>query len=351
MFSCAPSTFATSIAEVGCALLCSAVALSGQPAGGCDPSSGMATLLETVTDRVSRVPLAGAIVTAGWGGNGDQQVRVRTDSLGQAVICAPAGRAITLAVSYYDLRISGEQANLTLAHPTTHTYVVDVPGVFVRGGVLDRETGTPLPNVAVRIANTRLVEMTDGDGRFLFERLPLGDHSLRVEHISYATFVAGLNVGKEDLDATIRLTPQALPMEPMIVTAFSRRLEHVGFYERQKRGVGTFVNRRQIDAMNVQSAADLLRSVPSMRLVPTIPRRNAPRTSTTGRGNCRYRFIVDGSRTLADFEMDFLAAYAIEGIEVYNGLAEVPALFRSVASQDVSSPPCGIIAIWTRNSR
>jgi hypothetical protein len=49
--------------------------------------------------------------------------------------------------------------------------------------------------------------------------------------------------------------------------------------------------------------------------------------------------------------MDFLAAYAIEGIEVYNGLSEVPAPFRSVTSQDVGNPPCGIIAIWTRNSR
>jgi hypothetical protein len=311
----------------------------------------MATLIETVTDRVSRVPLAGAIVTASWRGLSEEQVRVRTDSVGQAVICAPAERAITLAVSYHDLRLRGQRANLTLAHPTTHTYVIDVPGVLVRGSVLDRETGTPLPNVGVEIANTRLVQLTDHDGRFLFERLPLGDHTLRIQHISYATFADRLDVRDEDLDLTIRLTPQALPLEPMTVIAFSRRLEHVGFYERQKRGVGTFISRRQIDAMNVQSAADLLRAVPSMRLVPTIPRRNAPRTSTTGRGNCRYRFIVDGSRTLADFEMDFLAAYAIEGIEVYNGLSEVPAPFRSVTSQDVGNPPCGIIAIWTRNSR
>lgn len=350
MFSCVPTALATSIVKLG-AVLCSATALSGQQATPCDSGTGMATLIETVTDRVSRIPLAGATVTASWRGDGDQQVRVSTDSVGRAVICAPAERTITLAVAYHDLRISGQRASLTLAHPTSHTYVIDVPGVFVRGSVLDRETGAPLPNVAVGIANTRLVRLTDGNGKFLFEHVPFGDHSLRVEHISYATFAAGLQVRGEDLDATIRLSPQALLLEPMTVTAFSRRLEQVGFYDRQRRGVGTFVNRKQIDAMNVQSAADLLRSVPSMRLVPTIPRRNAPRTSTTGRGNCRYRFIVDGSRTLADFEMDFLAAYAIEGIEVYNGLAEVPALFRSVASQDLSGPPCGIIAIWTRNSR
>ena len=63
-------------------------------------------------------------------------------------------------------------------------------------------------------------------------------------------------------------------------------------------------------------------------------------------------YIVDGARTLTDFEMDNIAAYAIEGIELYTGQAEVPAVFRGHAPSDGGSVGvCGVIAIWTRNSR
>jgi len=135
------------------------------------------------------------------------------------------------------------------------------------------------------------------------------------------------------------------------VTAFSQRLERVGFYEREKRGIGTFIGRKQVDAMNVQHASDLLRSVPSARLIPQTTRRNAPPNSLTGRGACRFKFIVDGTRTLADFEMDFVAAHIIEGVEVYSGLSEVPALFKAHATPDAGSALCGVVAIWTRERR
>jgi hypothetical protein len=50
--------------------------------------------------------------------------------------------------------------------------------------------------------------------------------------------------------------------------------------------------------------------------------------------------------------MDNIPAYAIEGVELYRGLAEVPAVFRGLYHSDGGSVGvCGVIAIWTRNSR
>lgn len=350
MFSCSQGRFATPVAIAGCAILGSVVSLSGQHSSGCDSAGELATLVETVADRATRIPLTGAVLTANWQRDGDHQIRARTDSAGQALICAPPGRPIKLSVAYHDLRTSGTRVILTLARPTLHTYAIDAPSVFVRGSVIDQETGSPVPSVAVRIVNSPLLAMTDNDGKFFFERIPVGDYKLHVEHISYAMIAAVLEVRDEDLDATIRLTPAAIPLEPITVTAFSRRLERVGFYERRKRGVGTFIGRKQIDDMNVQNASDLLRAVPSMRLIPQAPHRNSPQNVTLGRGNCRFRFIIDGARTLPDFEMDFVAASAIEGVEVYNGLAAVPALFRAI-SDGRGGATCGVIAVWTRDSR
>jgi hypothetical protein len=174
-----------------------------------------------------------------------------------------------------------------------------------------------------------------------------------VEHIAYALNDAPLQVAVDDLDVLVRLAPTAIALQPIVVTAFSQRLEHVGFYDRRKRGVGTFFDRKQIDAMNVQDASDLLRRLPQLRLVPQLRRGGAQqRNATVGRrGNCRYTFVVDGSRTLPDFEMDFVAAGALEGVEVYNGLAEIPASFKAHTTSVAGSSVCGVIAMWTRDSR
>ncbi len=261
----------------------------------------------------------------------------------------PANRPIQISATYR--QYSAEPITITTTGPASrHDAIIDVTGVFVRGRVLDQQSGTPINQAEVRLTGTTLRVMTDADGRFVFGRLPVGDYQLRAHHIGYGSNSAALALQRDDLDALVRLAPAAIPLQPIVVTAFSRRLEHVGFYERQRRGVGKFINRQQIEAMSVHNASDLLRSVPSLRLIPE--RRSATNEVRGTRGNCRFAYIVDGARTLTDFQMDNIAAYAIEGVELYNGMAEVPAVFRGHYPSDGGSVGmCGVIAIWTRNSR
>lgn len=324
-----------------------AVAHAQQPA--CEPMGKVATLIQTVRDQATRAPLASALVTATWPG-AVQTVQVLTDSAGKARICAPENRLITLRVSYHDVRPPPQTTILRNGRTTEHTFSIDVPGVFMRGTVVDQATGDAVSNVSVQVVSTPLTSLTDEAGQFHFPRVPIGDHVLRVDHIAYGAIVSNLNVRKEDLMVTVRLTPAAIALEPIIVTAFSRRLDHVGFYQRERRGVGTFISRKQIDAMNAHSGSDLLRRVPGMRLVPEMSRSNHPSNSTLGRGNCRYTYMVDGARTLADFEMDFVAPYMVEGVEVYNGSGEVPAAFRAHTSGG-RAKSCGVVVVWTRDGR
>jgi hypothetical protein len=325
-------------------------AVAGQDFVPCTPATD-ATLVQKVMDEATRVPLRDAMVTASWRAGSIRETRVRTDSTGVAVLCVPALQVVTMRVHYADLNAPPQTTVAAARTTTTHTAFLDVPGSLFRGRVVDHVTGDGIAQVAVRIANTPLSTLTHPDGRFVFERLPVGIYNVLVEHIAYRAINTAVNVQHEDLDAVVRLSPAVIAVQPIVVTAFSRRLEHVGFYERQKRGVGTFINRKQIDAMNVQAASDLLRRVPSLRLVPQ-SRRSNQRNATVGvRGNCRFAFIVDGSRTLSDFEMDYVAAPAIEGVEIYNGLAEVPSAFRAHATTSSGVTVCGVIAIWTRDSR
>lgn len=313
-------------------------------------STPCVTLTQTVLDEQSRVPLVGARVMASW--QGVVQRDVRTDSTGRATFCVVPNQTAAMRITYLD-RNTSWQTIPSEGKPIHHTTLLDVQAVSVRGRVIDDQSGTAVASAHLRLANTSLQTITDADGRFAFERVPSGNYVIQVQHIGFTGHRSTLIVGADDLDAVIRVAPTAIPLQPVVVTAFSRRLESVGFYERRKRGIGTFIDRQRIDAMNVNAASELLRQLPGVRLIPqSRTRQNQPQNATVGRrGNCRYVFIMDGSRTLADFEMDFINGFAIEGVEVYNGISDVPVAFKAHATSVAGSSVCGVIAIWSRNSR
>jgi hypothetical protein len=344
----ASSTVACTAALVVGVAVC--VPLVGQqPAVGCD-AAGAASLWETVLDRMTEVPLRGANVTVSWrDASGDRQVSARTDSAGRAFFCIPAQVEIVIRAEYQNASGPQHRTVLVATNSNAHTSAIDVPYVNIRGQVVDHATDEPVANAAVFVTHTGLRTLTRSDGTFMLPRVPIGDYALRIEHLSYATTSAPLKALYDDLRATVRLTPEAIPLAAIVVTTFSQRLERSGFYDREKHGIGTFITRKQIDAARLFNTSDLLRSVAGLRQITTQARRGvASRNLTMGRGNCQYRYVVDGTRTLPDFDIDNVAPVHIEGIEVYSGTARVPAAFRM---QDTGVPACGVIVVWTRDGR
>jgi hypothetical protein len=220
--------------------------------------------------------------------------------------------------------------------------------------VQDRTSRVPLRDAVVTAywqGRERVKIRTDSTGKVRICAPPERVIILRISYLEAESIIETTQLTLARItEITSVIDAPAIPLEPVVVTAFSRKLEVAGFYEREKRGVGTFIGKKQIDAMNVQRTSDLLRKVPSARIIPQSNRRNnAPANATVGRGGCRYAFLIDGSRTLADFEMDYVAPGAIEGVEVYNSLSEVPALFRAIATAEAGSALCGVVVIWTRD--
>jgi hypothetical protein len=345
MFSCSQTRIACAIVMMSAAPL--GVLGAQQLLPPCD-ASVIAPLQETVIDRQTRVPLRDALIVINWLEAGTaRQVSARTDSMGRALLCLPAAQEAEIRVTYGN--VQSAPVPFTTSSTQTHMTRLDVPGVAVRGQVVDESTNAPVANAAVRLVHTSVNVMTGPDGRFMVPRIPLGGHELRVEHVLYAPTSTRLNAEGADLVATLRLTATAIPLAPVTVVGVSRRLDQAGFYEREKRGVGSFISRAQIDAARVQFASDLLRGVPGVRLISSAGRRGAPRSFTTGRGSCRFRYVVDGTRVLADFELENLPISHIEGIEVYAGMAQVPAVFRAMT--DATGSTCGVIAVWMRDGR
>src|SRR4030042_5741881 len=57
----------------------------------------------------------------------------------------------------------------------------------IRGRVIDKVTRTPLPGANVIILNTNplIATITDPDGKFRFEEIPIGRQSIQVTYVGY----------------------------------------------------------------------------------------------------------------------------------------------------------------------
>ncbi len=95
--------------------------------------------------------------------------------------------------------------------------------VGLSGTVVDDDTGTPLEGVLVRViqATTALrTALTDGRGRFQMAGLPAASYTLEVVRIGYATRrVEGVAAGASAASLIVRMSPEALQLAPLVVTA------------------------------------------------------------------------------------------------------------------------------------
>lgn len=221
-------------------------------------------------------------------------------------------------------------------------------GVTVAGVVVDT-AGQPLPAVEVILPGSAARAMTDDAGRFRLVGLPVGSLVLRARRIGYR--LTNLPLETSTLPADVRITLRAIPIElsPVMVQAamggFARDL--YGFYERKGRGLGgRYITRADLEKVRSQRLTDALRA-----LVPgaQVTRRNSFVNTIRFRGSrCPPLVWIDGSPALSgEFDIDVINPETISGMEVYSGVATVPAEFRTARGVEA----CGVIAIWSRNDR
>jgi len=335
------------LAVAAAILMAPSAAAARQAACPPDTTTGTVALEGTVVDKDTSIPLQGAGVSARWlDGKGRAVERsTNTDRAGEFRFCgAPASIAIDVQATWFGER-SAPRSLTGGSGPERVVLEVASPHLVVAGRVREVPGGGPLAAAAVRVGRGP-EQLSSADGAFRFEKIPPGLHEVTVERIGFATVRDSVEIEfgtRVDLD--IRLAAQAVPLEPITIVVRSLVLERTGFYKREGRGLGTFITRQDIEARTPVTSSDLLRRVPGVRLV----RGRFSEQIAIGRGNCPYRFIIDGARINAGFSIDEMPPNWFEGLEVYQGPSQVPMEFAAGPAEPNAS--CGLIVIWTRNRR
>jgi hypothetical protein len=246
---------------------------------------------------------------------------------------------------------------------------------IVRGSVLDDSSAQPIAGATVELLDNRgrrlRTIISDSLGSFVFSESRPGVYRFRASRIGYrAANTPPLRVAADDvIEIEIRLDANAILLAPLEVTARSRaRVSPVleGFYFRRERGFGSFITREEIERRSPFYLTDVLSMVPGVRVGPSTGRggRHVYMVRTVQRGGCPVQIYLDGflvnrplsARTFSDsvsvsdqfahnleFTIDdVVSPSAVEGIEIYRGLSEVPAEFGGPEAR------CGVIVIWTR---
>jgi hypothetical protein len=183
--------------------------------------------------------------------------------------------------------------------------------------------------------------VTDADGLFRFAAVIPGRYRLEAGAFGYTPLAQEVSIrGASPFEIRVGLVPEALSLAPVVVTSVrSARLTTVGFYDRRNRGLGSFMERDQIEGRLALRTTDLFNYVPGVQVRP------APRGSggvLTLRGGCRPDLVLDGLNLGPDVLVDdVLSPLDVEAIEVYGGVT-VPI--------EYSRSNCGAVMLWTADA-
>jgi len=147
----------------------------------------------------------------------------------------------------------------------------------IRGRVVDARTGEGVPQaavVALTVGDRRAGQARTGvDGKFSLPVRAAGTVRLRVDRTGYRqTLTDTMPVApQETIDVEVSVSAAPLTIAPLRVTARvepprRRSLELSGFYDREKRGLGTFLRREEIERHGDYNLANALTRVPGVAI-------------------------------------------------------------------------------------
>ena len=239
------------------------------------------------------------------------------------------------------------------------TIVVRVQGDRTERGVKD---------ILVSVDGARAgIVRTDDAGKARFADRPLGPYVVRVMTVGYAPLEERLELtmaGAFELPLLLVAAGGAQPLPTVLRTA--RRSPVPGLDARRATARGHVFDRNAIDSLAPRRTSDLLRRVPSVRLVGSgsgfVPRTRR----SSGMGDCPMSVYLDGvqvddergappappigqsargGRAAPPSVIDGIPVELLEAVEVYVGASEIPSQFNQVGGS------CGVIALWTRARR
>jgi hypothetical protein len=229
---------------------------------------------------------------------------------------------------------------------------------LIRGRVVDAGTGRGLPAadvVALDAAGARLAAtVCDSSGAFALRLPAAGLYRLHSRSLGYAGRIsAPVQVGmRGDVAVMLPLGPSPVLLDTLTATATRQVpfLVQEGFYRREAKGWGYFLDRDARDRRGDLGMAIALDDLPGVRLIGSHDVVFLSGTTMFLRGGCMPSVVLDGivlraggtpgrgSLSLAEL----LKPFNLEAVEVYPSPAGVPVEYAGSVS------PCGAIIAWSR---
>ncbi|UCC84676.1 MAG: carboxypeptidase-like regulatory domain-containing protein [Gemmatimonadota bacterium] len=209
----------------------------------------------------------------------------------------------------------------------------------VSGTVIDRSTRQPIAGAVVNVLQASRQVLTDEQGHFAIQELPVGVLSLSVEMLGYARRREPISVQTAHTTSLeIALAVEPIELEPIVVEVRSQYLDRVGFYQRVRSEPGGWhYTAEEIDRLGTFYLSDVLRRVPGVRVYWGF---DGVRVRGRGGPRCWMRIYLDGFRMAQYWDLDMIDPSTVGGLEVYHGLA-TPIQYGHRST-------CGVILIWSR---
>lgn len=232
----------------------------------------------------------------------------------------------------------------------------------VFGRVVDDATGTPLSAVTVALldAQGRTIARTATDSIGIFELTvaQAGSFSLNAQQLGFRSWTSErLDLRRNELlQVEVRLGRQAIPLQPLLISARRTpprdRLSEFDERRNNPTRAGYYLTREEIERRPIATPTQQLIGIPGVTVRP-IPGSSGPDTNDrsiiylpTGLGGlpCMANVFVDGIpvRQSSGISIDdVIDPGSIGGVEVYARSAGAP-------TQYVINPTCGVVLFWSR---
>ena len=230
------------------------------------------------------------------------------------------------------------------AQPPVPATAAPASGTGGVDGTVRDPTGAGISDAQVSISGMLGRAATRADGSFGLGGVLVGEKMLIARRIGFRADSVAVTVTPGGT-AEISITLEPLPQQMASVIVDGGRVRPTGrlrsFHERRERGVGHFFTADDIDRRDPRLVTDLLRTLPGVRIS-----QQAGQSVVTFRGQrCPPLIWVDGAPATAGYlDPDIFQPSSLAGIEVYFGIAQVPAELMWIRGKG----SCGVIAVWTR---
>ena len=249
----------------------------------------------------------------------------------------------------------------------------------IAGRVMSADSGRPpVSGVEATIAKLRFTTLSDSSGRFRFRNVPPGAHVMIFRAIGFRAESSTVTIDFDEVVSSEVVLTRAtggtvLPERVVTAPGAAPPAKLVEFMERQKVGVGHFINRDQLAKAEggLRQTGDVISLIPGVVVrrgsnriwvasgratnvkcafcVFTVEQLSPADRAAGARPACFMDVYIDGALVFDSkhpenglFDVNTIPPEHIAGIEVYAGAAQTPAKYNRTGGG------CGVLLIWMR---